>query len=266
MFRVTRSPFSWSAESENYQNYTPPQSFGDEFDRDNINFVGSTNNIAEPVTGSWRRTAKRWGAVAFSIDQIDAVRANKRAKTDEDIGDRIRRPFACPFQRLNPLKHYDCSKYELKRIKDVKQHVYRCHKQPDYYCARCYSIFKTADMRDQHVRRKNCDKLEHPGFEGITEAQKKSLNKSSTRGLDSGEQWFEIWEIIFPGKKRPSAAWAGSAMEEMVQLLRRLWASKKYNILADAQKNQAGLLDYDLLDVALESIFRCLEAEAGSCL
>ncbi|KAH8742670.1 hypothetical protein F5883DRAFT_382940, partial [Diaporthe sp. PMI_573] len=131
-----------------------------------------------------------------------------------------RSQFACPFQKLNWPKHQACRRYELRRIKDVKQHVYRRHKQPDYYCARCYDTFKTASARDEHARSNNCDILDGYLFEGITEAQKNILNKSSSRGLDPQEQWFEMWDIIFPDEKRPSSAWVGGYLEESVQLLR----------------------------------------------
>jgi hypothetical protein len=191
--------------------------------------------------------------------EIDGVR---RATTDADNDDKTRSHFACPFQRLNPFKHHNCWKYELKRIKDVKQHVYRHHRQPEYYCARCFKTFKTANVRDEHARSKDCDILESLRFEGITEAQKKTLNKSSSRGLHPQEQWFEMWDIIFPDEKRPSSAWMGSYLEESVQLLRRLWITKKSNILAKALRGQAKPLDRVVLDNVMESIFECLEAEA----
>lgn len=222
-------------------------------------------DVAEPVAHLRKKPGKRSGDEAFSSDQVesDSTRAKQKAKTDADNGDK---KFACPFQKLDPLKHHDCLKYALNRIKDVKQHVYRRHKQPDYYCARCFETFKTADARDEHARSKNCDNLEVPSFEGITETQKNRLNKSSSRGIDPQEQWFEMWDIIFPELKdtRPSSAWVGSHMEEMVPLLRSLWSRKNLNIVAKAEKKQARPLDRIMLDGVMETIFDCLEAEASA--
>lgn len=224
------------------------------------------DDIAESLAQHRNRSGKRSGEEAFSSDQVDSdsVRAKRKAKTNADNGDKPTSQFACPFQKLDPLKHHDCLKYALNRIKDVKQHVYRRHKQPDYYCARCFDIFKTADARDEHARSKNCDNLEAPSFEGITEAQRNRLNKSSSRGIDPQEQWFEMWDIIFPNNARPSSAWVGSHMEEMVPLLRSLWSRKNSGIVAKAEKKQARQLDRTMLDGVMETIFDCLEAEASA--
>ncbi|KAK7702404.1 hypothetical protein SLS64_009696 [Diaporthe eres] len=224
----------------------------------------NTGIIAKPIT----KSRKRCGTEAFSANAVenDSLRAKQKAKIDTDNGEKTRSQFACPFQKLDSHKYHECLKYELNRIKDVKQHVYRRHKQPDYYCARCFHIFKTADARDEHARSKDCDNLEDPRFEGISEDQKNRLNKSSSRGLDPQEQWFEMWDIIFPDEQRPSSAWVGSYMEEMVPLLRSLWNHKNSSILAKVQKGQAKPLDRGLLNEVVGSIFDCLEVEASGSL
>lgn len=205
-------------------------------------------------------------AVATDHVENDGVRAKKKSKTDTDSATEPCSKLACPFQKQDPHKHHECLKYVLHRIKDVKQHVYRRHKQPDYYCARCGDIFKTADERDGHSRRENCETLAVPEFEGISEKQKNRLNKSSSRGVDPQEQWFEMWDIIFPNKLRPSSAWVGSYMEEMVPLLRGLWNHKSSTILARAQKEQPRPFDSGFLDSVVVSIFDCLEDEASASL
>lgn len=44
--------------------------------------------------------------------------------------------LACPFYKRNQVRHSNCLHFRLKRIKDVKQHLLRKHKQP-YYCPIC---------------------------------------------------------------------------------------------------------------------------------
>lgn len=219
---------------------------------------------AKPLT----KSRKRCGAEVFSANEVEneGIRPKQKAKIDADNGEKTRSQFACPFQKLDSHKHHDCLKYELKRIKDVKQHLYRRHKQPDYYCARCFAVFKTADTRDEHARSKDCDVLKNPGFEGISEEQKNRLNKSSSRGLDPQEQWFEMWDIIFPDEPRPSSAWVGSYMEEMILLLRSMWNHKNSSILAKVQRSQTRKLDRDLLNEVVGSIFNCLEEETSGSL
>ncbi|KAK2610059.1 hypothetical protein N8I77_003516 [Diaporthe amygdali] len=271
------TPKSASPESECSQDHPPSlicgsvpnqesTSFHQHFPtRDSTKKEANSSTNSQPVTQSRKRSAGK----AFSSEQVedDGVRARQKGKTDADSGDKTRRQLACPFQKLDSHKHHECLKYALHRIKDVKQHVYRRHKQPDYYCARCFEIFKTAETRDEHARRRSCDNLDTPGFEGISDEQRSKLNKSSSRGLDTQGQWFEMWDIIFPGKERPSSAWVGSYMEEMVPLLRSLWRNKSSSILAKAlSKEKANTLDSGILDGVVGAIFDCLEAETSASL
>ncbi|KAG6357419.1 hypothetical protein INS49_013296 [Diaporthe citri] len=264
---------SSSPESDYSQEYSTSLIAGSMPEKDNTDLV-QQSPVCESVkrerdtgssVGTVTQSQKRPISIVATADQVenDGGRAKKKSKTDADSGAEPRSQLACPFQKQDPHRHYECLKYVLHRIKDVKQHVYRRHKQPDYYCARCGDIFKTADERDGHSRSTNCDNLEVPDFEGISEAQKNRLNKSSSRGLDTQEQWFEMWDIIFPGKPRPSSSWVGSYMEEMVPLLRSLWNHKSSSILARVQQGQTRLLDRPLLEGVVGSIFDCLEDEAS---
>lgn len=265
---------SSSPESDHSRNYTVPidrnVSNGDNVNivqhfplRDPVRKEDNTSNAKATMT-----PRKRTVTDAFPTCQLetDDVRAKQKAKTDADSGEKGRIQLACPFQKLDSHKHHQCLKYALHRIKDVKQHIYRRHKQPDYYCARCFEIFKAADVRDEHARSNHCKNLVGPGFEGISEDQKIRLNKSSSRGLDPQEQWFEMWDLIFPGKPRPSSAWVGSYMEEMVPLLRSMWNNKRSNILAKVEKGQRRTLDRSLLDDVVGTIFNCLEDEVSASL
>lgn len=270
------SPKSSSPESDGSQDYSSSLIPGSVSGKDNVELVqqyqvcesvkreGNTDTIANTVTESRKRSISK----AFPAEQVenDGVRAKQKTKTEADIAARPRRQLACPFQKQDSLKHHECLKYALHRIKDVKQHIYRRHKQPDYYCACCFEVFKTADERDEHARSKNCDNLDVPGFEGISEAQKHTLNKSSSRSLDTQGQWFKMWDIIFPGERQPSSVWVGSYMEEMVPLLRSLWKNKSSNILAQALKDQPRHLDRALMGSVVELIFDFLEAEASASL
>lgn len=275
---MTPSPYSSnssSPESDCTRSYPTPTFLGNAPNGDTFNFVqhipvrerikrdDNTSNTKPAV-----QSRKRSGTEAFSTNQqeTDGVRAKQKAKIDTDNGEKTRSQLACPFQKLDSHKHHECLKYALHRIKDVKQHIYRRHKQPDYYCARCFETFKTADERDGHSRSKNCDNLVGHNFEGISEDQKIRLNKSSSRGLDLQDQWFEMWEIIFPNEPRPRSAFVGTYMEEMVPLLRSLWAHKRSNILAKAEKGHPRPLDRALLNGVMGTIFNCLEDEASASL
>lgn len=59
--------------------------------------------------------------------------------------------FACPYTKKNLVSHKGYCKYTLSRIRDVKQHLARCHRNSPY-CSRCMGTFETEDERDDHIR------------------------------------------------------------------------------------------------------------------
>lgn len=61
------------------------------------------------------------------------------------------KPLACPFYKRDPKQHQVCGKYKLRRIKDVKQHIYRLHYNPELYCPRCRLKFECFSKRDHHI-------------------------------------------------------------------------------------------------------------------
>lgn len=174
-----------------------------------------------------------------------------------DQGDSL----ACPFQKRDPFKHRRCFGVVLQRIKDVKQHIYRCHSNPEYYCATCYQIFDTATSRDDHSRQRGCQTLDHPSLEhfiGINEDQRKKLNEKSLRTLSEEEQWYKIWEVIFPDAKQPSSAYQGDCLRELVPVLRQKWACHGSKIMVHASG-----VDVARLSCAMDAFFKYLEGETA---
>lgn len=165
--------------------------------------------------------------------------------------------FACPFQKSDPHKYHKCLKYTLTRIKDVKQHIYRQHTQRPYYCARCYTFFTTNKDRDEHCRRADCETQDPPQFEGITDNQRNELKKSSPKKKPLQEQWFEVWDVVFPGRPRPLSAFIGNYVEEMIPLLRDLWNEKSAEIISGVIETRGGRdeVDSGLLADIMNSVF-----------
>lgn len=209
-------------------------------------------------------TSNQSGATILSPGQTDVHMLEQTPEprveqTNDKIGQS--RLLACPFQKSDPQKHQECLKYELHRIKDVKQHIYRRHRQPDYYCAKCFYVFETAENRDEHARRSDCETREGPTlpqFEGISDRQKKQLNEKSCRTMDMKEQWYQMWEIVFPGQPRPRTVYLGSYLEETVPLLRILWATQGAQIMSE-------LADVEgcKVDAAMRMFFERLEEETA---
>ncbi|KAI1341679.1 hypothetical protein F5Y15DRAFT_430909, partial [Xylariaceae sp. FL0016] len=110
--------------------------------------------------------------------------------------------FACPFAKKDPMRYHDCYLFFLKRIRDVKQHVHRCHRKP-IYCPRCKKTFDDEDQRDDHVMSNSCSPILDVVIEGITEKQQRELRQRVSSKLPHDQQWFEIFDIIFSSQPRP---------------------------------------------------------------
>ncbi|KAI1850803.1 hypothetical protein JX265_013366 [Neoarthrinium moseri] len=115
-----------------------------------------------------------------------------------------RRPmFACPFAKKDPVGYDHCHKhkYKLTEIKHVKQHLARRHLIWD--CPRCRQGFRTKGLYDQHLRESVCEVISRDPPEGMTLEQQPQLSRRSNSRLSPEDQWFAIWDILFPGRPRP---------------------------------------------------------------
>lgn len=172
--------------------------------------------------------------------------------------------LACPFQKHDPIRYRDCLKLKLARIKDVKQHLRRRHKQPYYYCSRCWTVFDQSHQRDEHTRLADCAVKEMPNFEGITDQQDKELIKSSDRKLDVEEQWFQLWQTLFPDQQKPQTAFLNGYADEIVSLLRSIWSDQRCDILRNALDGnimEASL--GPLVDGIMENVFDAFKNETA---
>ncbi|KAJ2982225.1 hypothetical protein NUW58_g6490 [Xylaria curta] len=121
---------------------------------------------------------------------------------------RRRLTFACPFYLHNKEAHRGCLNYELKRIVDVRQHIYRSHVQSSY-CSRCGIEFQddhNYSQRDAHITEGNCAVNSNiPLHTGATSDQLGNMSNPAThgRGANDEERWYSIWRIMFPGDDDP---------------------------------------------------------------
>lgn len=191
-----------------------------------------------------------------AIERFEIERS-KRLKTSHD---KWERSLACPFYKHYPFSHRKCLALVLRRPKDVKQHIYRCHTKPEFYCARCYEIFRTAAERDTHWREESCESVDgHLLFQSqwINDYQREKLNEKSPRDLDVESQWFQIYDIIFSDSARPRSPYVGNCLEEMVPLLRQMWETQRRKITNRAVRKSR----HHQLGFAMDLFFKSLEGE-----
>jgi len=161
-------------------------------------------------------------------------RTSKRAAGNQRL-------FACPFAKKNAIKHYRCSAKVLKRIQDVKQHLSRVHPLP-IYCPRCAVTFEAEDERDEHIRASSC-LVQHETitFEGVTKRQKILLGQRVPAKKTSSEQWFIIFDILFPEHTpRPKCAYINTELSSEL----RAFQDYMYNegpMLISSAINSSGL-------------------------
>lgn len=117
------------------------------------------------------------------------------------------RSFACPYLKMDPVKHGRCCVKQLSRIRDVKQHLSRWH-TPDRYCQRCLSTnFCDEKALQGHIDINTCPSNDPTALEGISNEQRKRLSQKSKSNTEKEDQWFAIWEILFPRRARPSSVY-----------------------------------------------------------
>ncbi|KAH7001127.1 hypothetical protein EDB80DRAFT_85061 [Ilyonectria destructans] len=171
--------------------------------------------------------------------------------------------LACPFYKSNRHKHHDCLKYELRRVKDVKQHIYRKHVQPEFYCSRCFRLFSTFEEKFDHdVHEPLCEGQRPQKFDGISEQQRQDLNCSTSRGRSMEEQWFSTWDILFPGQTRPQSCYLGNYLNEVMSQIRDFWDRKRDAILPDVlDDTHVNVVNPGLLNDMMGKIFDRFQSE-----
>lgn len=144
-------------------------------------------------------------------------------------------PFACPYFRLNPVKHETCLNYRLMRIRDVKQHLQRRH-YITFYCPTCFHEFLNLSRRDDHIRSRDCLTPEaHPTFsniDGVSRQTQSLLKGRVNRAVKPAEQWHAVWDILFGDSvDKPVDPYVRSVVRETFRMVRTFWRSTGPTIL-----------------------------------
>ncbi len=166
----------------------------------------------------------------------------KRPETSRTTESGTKKPLACLFYKRNRFRHFDCANLKLTRVRDVKQHLRRKHRSPQHYCAICYMVFSCREDHDTHARDQNCASREHPNWDGLSEFQSDGLTRRVPVGVSEEEQWFSVWDFVFPGVERPSTAYLGEIFEEVLGAHRECWEADVHGFVSGAVED-AGSLD-----------------------
>ncbi|KAF6789345.1 hypothetical protein CSOJ01_14824 [Colletotrichum sojae] len=124
---------------------------------------------------SRKRSRKSDSEQSPNNDGTDPSKNQKTANKRQKISDK-KLTFACPFSKKDPMKHRDCYRFTLNRIRDVKQHLVRCHRVP-LYCPRCMDTFPDEELRDIHIRDVDCPRRQFVRLDCVTDSQRGQLSK-----------------------------------------------------------------------------------------
>ncbi|WQF88330.1 hypothetical protein CDEST_13344 [Colletotrichum destructivum] len=205
-----------------------------------------------------------------SDDDIQLVPGHKRPKVPAPPA----RTLACPFWKKDPDNHRQCYKKVLSRIKYVKTHLYRFHAAP-ITCPCCGAEFQSEDVRDEHLRARRCEVVEPVYIAnrgGLAPGRMRQVSKRADPRHTEEEQWFVIWDTIFPNTPRPSSAYIDGVLSEDVCSFHEFLASSGNDIVVSyfsahdpdfARGDRASLYERFVRDGVLERIYEEWAARRG---
>jgi hypothetical protein len=121
----------------------------------------------------------------------------------------------------------------MTRIRDVKQHISRCHRCP-IHCPRCGNIFADVASRDSHIRDENCDRSSADiKIEGVPERVIQALRSRAHRSQTDEAQWFSMWDILFPCAPRPRSPYVTKDFESGLAMVHEYWQTHRDSLVSE---------------------------------
>ncbi|KAI1358886.1 hypothetical protein F5Y08DRAFT_350174 [Xylaria arbuscula] len=199
--------------------------------------TGSSFNSPEllPVSPETAH-GKRSASVSDIISEAEQDDSRKRARRTHQVSSKqasSKRRFACPFFRRDPQHYQECGKYILKRIKDVRQHIYRHHCTPEISCPRCFKSFKDKTELNKHIRGDVCPVKDVPTTDDKLSKdteRKLKMRDPGTRGMDEQQQWMKLWEVIFPDDSLSRSPYIKNDQAELFSCIRDTWENNAEDV------------------------------------
>ena len=266
-----RALFLWNISSMSINNYSPPSH--DPATVTNCVAEGSYNQGTVSLSSQSETGApKRRHQTAFP----EAVNPNNSTGGDsrspavrpkiQETDDSVNLRLACPYFKKDIHTYHACIGYQMKRIKDVKQHIFRKHSYPDFYCESCDASFSTANDFQGH-QQFCCSYMTeaNSSVKPISGFQKIKLMMYTSGRKPMQQQWHDMWDIIFPDEPKPKSIYVGSYLEEVMPVLRVFWNDKQSDIISRVAQNQNSEgLDDQTVRTIMRSLFDRFEEEMAS--
>ncbi|KAK3319777.1 hypothetical protein B0T19DRAFT_445574 [Cercophora scortea] len=142
-------------------------------------------------------------------------------------------PLACPFYLRSPKSYRCClTQTHLHNASDLRQHITTAHARPEH-CPTCYATFPSEVLCTIHIRSRSCTPNPHAAqtIRGAPQYQIRQIARmerraNSARTKEQEQQWFAVWDALFPDAARPGSARlpVGDASVRAVCAAREYWA------------------------------------------
>jgi hypothetical protein len=116
-------------------------------------------------------------------------------------------------------------------------------------------IFSKKDPCDQHVFGKPCEPRSQASLEGISIEQRDAVFKKS-KGTAVEEQWYAIWDILFPGESRPLSIYVDTDQSQDFLMLREFSQTQGESIFRKTVRDSGKVLRTDVSEQDVREIFR----------
>jgi hypothetical protein len=188
-------------------------------------FVGIAQLASLSVGSSKRKNCDE----SKEDEQDDDQRKRRKKFVNLPIPDgETRRTLACPYTKYDHARYSEenilvhempyrrCSTLYAQTIPTIKQHLYWCHRRPEFHCDICYLDFPSDRERAIHNRSRSCHPRPCP-FEERMDADQYNKVKERWYHEDSVTSWFKIYSILFPGKPVPDSPYANDFWQQQAE-------------------------------------------------
>lgn len=184
-------------------------------------------SLATPSTSSNSNGTRRKHSRSEDSMDSDKETEEKNPKKHKPSESSIPKLFACPFAKYDKERYSErnvdeaqyrkCGTYMLRDISRLKQHLYRVHRRPEYYCPVCNQACESQGILDKHIRRRNCAERNPQLYvEKMTTDQMKEIKRRNKKETPV-QNWFGIFKILFPEAPLPMSPYAGESSDEVIQ-------------------------------------------------
>lgn len=209
--------------------------------------LAKTEGIGNGET--YRFSKKRAREKADDNDDSDGDDSSHHPKRPVRLTEAKQKMLACPFWKMDPIKYADCFRMKFQINSRVKQHINRKHMRPSFYCQRCLLVFEDEPTLRAHVKQRlePCTQNSGAWPDGINLEQQRQLSKKPKTPGTIEAKWFEIWDIVMPGRPRPKSAYIDSRLADCCSKFREHWENNGAELLVRAVRD-SGIMSMTEVD------------------